>query len=214
MPAPAKKPVKQADSQRIVSAGAKAIKAAAPNRAGRRAAEPEAPKYTLGIQAATPIEQLYDLRVPSGALCQVRRPGVQGLIKSGILDSFDSLTALVKTEHFDRNDPAAKEKADSAAATAFAEDPSQVLAGFAMIDRLVAAVVAQPALWADSKGPKETDAAYAARAAEAERDGAIPCSNVDLEDRIFIMNWAVGGSADLAEFREGLGSTLADLPKL
>jgi len=168
------------------------------------------PNYTLG-QAS----DLHDLTLPSGDTCQARRPGVQGLISAGLLDSFDELTALVKTEHLDKHDikAAAKvtpEDAKSAVDTLMA-DPSKLATAFQMVDRLVAGVVTQPKVWVDYQLKDEIDEDYAKRVKRAAEDEAIPVRAVDLDDKMFILQWAIGGSSDLAVFREGREQLMADV---
>lgn len=170
---------------------------------------PTKPKYTLGKGS-----EGIDLTLPSGATCQARRPGVQGLIAAGMLDNFDQLTSLVKTEHIDKNTPrgiAAQEKvtaADVAHATkVMTEDSDKLMTALQLMDRLTAYVVIQPAVWVDYKmkdgDEVESDEDFAKRAAKAKADEAIPVRVVDDNDKMFLLNWAVGGSADLAAFRQG-----------
>lgn len=171
-------------------------------------AVPGVGKYNLGHQAAQ--DDLHDVRVPSGALCQARRPGIKGLMKAGLLDSFDTLTALVQNEHIEPNSlqPGTKAKADKL------PDPKAVEEGFALVDRLVVAVVVQPALYDPHLQKGETEEKREKRIAEAILEGKLSVEQVDLVDKMFLMNWAVGGSADLESFREGFGETLADISKL
>lgn len=163
-------------------------------------------KYTLGAK-----EPRFDITLPSGETCQVRRPGVQGLIKAGVLDSFDTLTSLVQQE-INRNTPqlaARQAKADIAAEVL--RDPSKIQAGLEMIDRLAAYIITAPVVWCDFQLPKESDEDFETRKAKAIQDEAVPTSAIDDNDKIFVMNFAVGGSADLTAFRAGLAETVGDL---
>lgn len=168
-------------------------------------------KYTLGRKSS-----LHDVELPSGATCQARRPGVQGLIAAGVLDNFDSLTSLIQTEHIDKKSsrpPAAGAKVENAieVGKALLADKAKMDAGFQLIDRLVAYVVTQPLVWIDYQLTGESDEDFAKREHEAERDEALAISEVDLEDRLYLMNWAVGGTSDLAAFRERLAGGMAGL---
>jgi hypothetical protein len=91
------------------------------------------------------------------------------------------------------------------------KDPAKLQIGFEMIDRLVAYVVTQPPVWVDYKTQKETEEDFIARQEKAERDEAVAVSDVDDADKAYIMNFAVGGSADLTTFRQGLTKTMADM---
>lgn len=169
--------------------------------------------YTLGRKGRN---QLHDLTLPSGATCQARRPGVQGFIAAGVLDSFDQLTSIVQVEHVDKNSTRPPSQrvtpADVAEGTkALLADSEKMNAGFQLIDRLAAYVVTEPAVWIDYQLKNESDEDWAKRQAKAEADEAIAISDVDLEDRIFLVNWAVGGSNDLAAFRQGLADNMGSV---
>lgn len=188
-------------------------KKAAPRKAPATAVQGQ---YTLGSGGSQ--ESLFDLTLPSGKTCQARRPGPQGLIAAGLLDSFDELTALVKTEHLDTKTAggiAALEHvtaADTAAATkAFMADPSKLAAAFTMIDRLTAYIVTQPPVWVDYRLKDESDDDWNVRQEAAAKIGAIAVRVIDLDDKMFLLNWAMGGSADLTSFRQGSETALANL---
>jgi hypothetical protein len=89
----------------------------------------------------------------------------------------------------------------------FAKQKEQVIAGLALVDRLVCWVVIQPALF----DPHVLDEDGIRAALE---DGKRSVEQVDLLDRIFIMQWAVGGSADLEAFRKEWGESMAGLELL
>lgn len=162
------------------------------------------PKYTLGSRGR---EALFDLELPSGETCQVRRPGVQGLIAAGVLDSFDQLTSFVHTKHIEPHQrPAKGASVSKEAVDELARDPNKMAAGFQLIDRLVVHVVNQPRCWIDYQMIGESAEDFAKRQAAA--GDAVPIRDVDLGDKLFIVQWAVGGSADLKAFREQLGGAL------
>lgn len=177
---------------------------------------PAKKSYSLGKSS-----EFHDLTLPSGATCQARRPGVQGLISAGLLDNFDELTALVKTEHIDANSPrgiASTPKVtaeDTEAATALLmKDKDKLATAFQMVDRLAAYVVTQPLVWVDYQLTGEADVAYAERVEQAAKDEAIPVRAVDLEDKMYLLQWAIGGTSDLSSFREGLKSPLAGMASI
>lgn len=167
---------------------------------------PPKKKYTLGQKANA--SALVDLTLPSGATCQARRPGVQGFIAAGVLDNFDQLTALVQTEHIDKHTAqgqaraarVTREQAQKAAAGMMA-DPEKLATSFQMIDRLVAYAITEPAVWIDYQLTGEDDEVWAKRQEEHAED-AVAVRDIDLADKMFILTWSVGGSSDLASFRE------------
>lgn len=176
-------------------------------RPAKKAASP-ANKYNMGMKSNVSESDLHDLTVPSGALCQARRPGVQGLISIGLLDSLDSLSALVKTEHFDRVEGRAKPEQSPA------DIKAGMVAGMELIDKIALYCVLQPELKPepDRNDPKSWDEGAET---EGERKGKVPgliyVDDVDLFDKMFIMQWAAGGSEDLETFRSGWSETLGTL---
>lgn len=138
-------------------------------------------KYGLG-RATNAIE----LDLPSGNTCLVIRPGVQGLIKHGLLDSLDTLTSLVQINHIDSKDP----KAMAKAVNDFAQDPKKILEASRIIDQVLCYVVHEPKVLM----PPESD---------SERDpGSLYADEVDEEDKLFIFQYVVGGTRDIESFRE------------
>lgn len=172
-------------------------------------------KYTLG---QTGQSGLHDVTLPSGATCQARRPGVQGLIAAGLLDNFDQLTALVQTEHIDPKNPrkaAAAKKVTASdipeAAMAVMRDPELMLTGFHLMDKLAAYIVVQPPVWIDYQGKEESDEDWERRQREALQLEAVAVRTIDPDDKMFLMSFATGGSQDLAGFRQGTSELLGNL---
>ena len=137
-----------------------------------------------------------DLVVPSGQRCLVRRPGVEALLKAGILHKTDMLSKIVQTEHVNRVKPKPSKKSD---AVADFDDPlMELLKDDALvddlihtIDRIVCHVVVKPAVVMTPNDPT------------SRVDGVVYTDMIDLDDRIFIMNHAVGGQRDLKQFHSG-----------
>lgn len=161
------------------------------------------PRKKLGARP-----DLYPIECPSGAECLVRRPGVQGLIKMGLLDSFDALTGLVKIEHFDRVDGRVPAEVVDAIKE-FAANAERVDAALDMIDKLVIGVVVRPKL---QPVPYEMEEDGTTRKLDAngkpipvaddDRDqDAAYIDWIDIDDKTFIMQYAIGGSSDLNAFR-------------
>lgn len=161
-------------------------------QAPAKKAVPAASKPTYGLGLTT---KRFELKLPSGNTCLAIRPGAQGLIKAGLLDSMDQLTAFVQTEHIDSKDP----KKLAEAVKALSVNKEQLEQGLAMVDKAVAFVVQEPKVWippADDE-PRDPDKIYA--------------DDVDLEDKMFIFNWCLGGTADLKSFRTESAELLGSL---
>ena len=188
------------------------------------------PKQTrYGSSWKTPLS---DLDLPSGEVCQVKRPGVQGLIKSGVLHSLDSLTAIVQTETIAKAEgkPLPKEQS----AEAIANDPEKFAKMMETVDKIVCHVVTQPKVVSnlvpeldeDGKPKLDKDSEPILRELDDEEKAAaihewetahpelpmVYVDWIDSVDKMFIMNFAVGGSADLQQFREATKTSLGGVP--
>lgn len=142
--------------------------------------QPPKKQYKLGANKA------HELDVPSGNTCLVRRPGVQGLIKEGLLDSLDSLTSLVQIEHIDSKDP----KKMAEAVQGLAGRKEDLAKGMEMVDRALCAVIVQPKVLPVPKSEEDRDPEL------------LYIDEVDEEDKMFIFQYVLGGSKDLERFRE------------
>lgn len=150
-----------------------------------------------------------DITVPSGQRALVRRPGVHGLVAAGVLDHVDSLTAIVGEKHIKRvkGKPAATE----IDVKSLAKDGKRLAESLDIIDKIVCHIVLKPSIeptpvcqvcnknlewhaWADAK---EVDH----QPVIEFDDGVIYASMIDLEDKMFLLNFAVGGTRSLESFR-------------
>lgn len=143
-------------------------------------------------------EEYIDLEVPSGQLCQVRRPGVEGLLKAGILHDMDILTPLI-VEHREVAEGKRKKEAADESLAELAKDPAKVDSMMHLLDRVVCYAVVQPPLEMTPNDPTRRES------------GVVYADMVDLGDKMFILNYAVGGSKDLQRFREESEATLGDV---
>ncbi|WNT45022.1 tail assembly chaperone [Microbacterium phage PhunaPhoke] len=187
----------------------------------------KAPQANFGSSWKKPLT---DLDLPSGERCQVKRPGVQGLIKAGVLHSLDSLTAIVQSETIP--------KAEGKPVTdveAIAADPDKFNKMMETVDKIVCHVVTQPKVlpalqpvWEEAPvysedGQRLLQAGVQKKDAngdlewelipDEDRDPeSVYVDYIDAVDKMFIMNFAVGGSADLAEFRAQTEALVGGVP--
>ena len=180
------------------AAATKALSSAESRRAAGVAAAQSVPltsgaadPYAPTAWGATPLYE--DVRCPSGQMALCRRPGVQGLILAGALEEMDSLSAVVDKKHIKRVKGEETVDVDS-----LMGDTDQIKEVLAVADRVVQYIVVKPPL---TLPPAD----------EADRvDGVLYVDMVDMEDRLFLMNFAVGGTRDAESFRieraEALGS--------
>jgi len=169
----------------------------------------KAKKHTLGSKFKGQAEG-HDLECPSGETCRVRRPGVQGLIAMGLLDDMDQLTALVQIEHFNRVDGKISDpQAAKDALAAFAENSDKVKAGLDMVAKLVVGCVIEPILTLVPKDAAGADIPMELRnVLPAWTEDTVYVDQVDMEDQVFIMQYVMGGVADLTPFRAELAENM------
>lgn len=178
---------------------------------------------------------LMDLELPSGQLCEVRRVGVTGLVTAGLLDSIDSLTGIVQTEHVDRIQKGERVKLTKDDVKTFTGDPKRLNEAMNLMDRVIEYVVTQPKVLRpvvrDERGKPILTAKVDRESGEPvmEKDGVTPVQEetslaeedwvpgqvytpmVDLIDKTFIFQFVVGGVSDLNQFREEFGASLGGL---
>lgn len=126
--------------------------------------------------------RFYDFTTPSGQTCQLRKLDPGELIKTGLLDKITRLPALADEEI---------RKAEGAPPVKRVAMPStqDMQALVEVVDQLLPMVVVQPKVWPDEDG-------------QPRIEGRVYVSDVELGDRIAIMNRATTGVAALDNFRE------------
>lgn len=174
-----------------------------------------------------------DVPLPSGEVVLARRPGVQGLIKAGVINDLDALTGLVDLNHNQRVNPSKKAKGRGAKPQAPGsiqmsnEEIKSLLSDTGKLDqilrvagRVAAYIVVRPSLrlhWRESEDPRDGKVIFLdLTEEERERDNSdfpedpvLYTDEVDMEDLMFLMNFAVGGTRDLAQFRTELDESVA-----
>lgn len=156
--------------------------------------------------------RLIPITLPSGSEIMVIRPGVQGLVKAGILDSFDQLTAIVSGEVIPRAEGAPAPKID---AKTLVQDPEKLKQATEMMDKIVMFIVQEPKvispikLGDDGKPVLDADGKPVELTDEERDPDAAYIDYVEDEDKAYIMNFALGGSSDLQRFREESEAALA-----
>jgi len=128
-----------------------------------------------------------DLQVPSGQMCLARRPGVQGLIEAGVLRDIDTLSSIVDQKHIKRVEGRADPEVD---VQSLIKDEASLLSILDVVDKVLCYVVVEPEILAV---PAEMD---------DREDGVIYTDMVDIEDKMYIFNFAVGGTRSLETFRQ------------
>lgn len=126
-----------------------------------------------------------DLELPSGQLILARQPGLQQLIVEGVLHRMDNLTALVDSKHVRKG----RTGPDAINVQSLIQDDKALVDLLHTVDRVLCAVVVKPNV---QMAPNDITRRV---------NGVIYADTVGIEDKMFIFNWALGGSRDLERFR-------------
>ena len=146
--------------------------------------------------------KLVDVELPSGNVVQVRRVDLPSLLADGAFP--DTLMAIVQDKVSDAK--AQPEASESELVEDMLGDTDKIAELFTAFDNIVVRTVVQPAvrnlIYAETCKPIPDD----------ERDDEfVYTDEIDLNDKIFIFQFSVGGDADLESFREKSGTAVADL---
>lgn len=153
-------------------------------------------KYAPNAWLAGGVGGLEDLTVPSGQVCLVRRPGMQGLIKAGVLRNVDSLSQIVNEKHLLRVDGKATDEINMSSLLNDEEGMDEVLH---VMDKVICHVVVKPEV---HMTPNDVT---------RRQPGVVYADMVDLVDKMAIFNYAVGGTRDMESFRSGLDDAVGGL---
>jgi hypothetical protein len=211
-------------------------KTATKKTAAKKAASPRSgnPAKRAASSGPSTVEQwksttgVEDITVPSGNVAKVRRVGPEAFMGSGIVP--DALSPMI--------DEAIKQKKGlppAKVAEKLKDDPESLPQMLEMMNRIVCYAVlrppvemtpgcerafekrenGEPVMEVCDKQPADIIHGTGAgkhKFREAERDpDLLYVDEVDIEDRIFIMNYAVGGTRDLARFRREHRQSVAGL---
>lgn len=158
---------------------------------------PEDPtsKYAPDAWISGGIGGMEDLQVPSGQMCLVRRPGMEGLMKAGVLHNVDSLSQIVNEKHLKRVDG----KADEINMSSLMKDEQGLQQVMDVMDKVICHCVVKPEV---HRTPNDVT---------LRRPGVVYADMIDLVDKMHIFNYVVGGTRDLESFRGGLESAVGGL---
>ena len=149
--------------------------------------------YSLGLTPLGGDET--DLKLPSGALCRVKVIGPESLLSSGLLDSVDSLSAIVSGDMI----PTAERGRPAVDAAALAKDMTAIKQVIDTYDDLMFKVVVKPVLYdkPDTESERIAGRAY--------------IDKISFEDKAFIMQFVMGGTSDLETFRQESEESVASV---
>lgn len=167
-----------------------------------------------------------ELELPSGNVALVKRPGPQALLSEGVMP--DTLMPIVQ-QAISRGKGLKPQDIDL-------KDPKVIGDMLGAMDKLMIKVVVEPKVAYDKCLKKLDDMGGVTPGPAHEewvtipdelRDGATECPNcgqvhedgeeviyvdeVDLDDKMFVFNYAVGGTRDLERFRSELAAGVGDV---
>lgn len=136
--------------------------------------------------------------VPSGNKCRARQNGLQAFLKAGIIPN--SLVPVV-TKAMQSGMPPDLSQLE--------KDPQKVNDAVILMDRVVVEIMVEPRVL---PVPPQEDTTSEFYNPDFERDEeSLYVDQVDLMDKVFLFQWACGGTSDLETFRreadESMGRT-------
>lgn len=147
------------------------------------------------------------LTTPSGQTCHATRMGLPGLVKAGVLGEADSLTAFVDKKHIRRVRGGKQEDHDEVNMESIMSDPDQLGRILMLVDRTLPLVVVSPRVLKHFTDEKDNTTK---RIPDNEREsGVVYTDQIGLEDKMFLFNWTVGGSADAERFSDETSAVVA-----
>lgn len=144
----------------------------------------------------------YELPLPSGNVCLVTRPGPevflkQGGVPNGLLGIVLPLLEEAQEKGKQGDGAPLPDEAMVELQKAITADPAKLADMFEMVDNITVQCVLEPLV--SPAPPKGT----------ARDPELLYVDEVDFEDKIFIFQFAVGGTADLEQFRSGTQALVA-----
>lgn len=132
------------------------------------------------------------IKLPSGQTCRARRPGMDLFVKQGMIPN--SLMPMVTKALSEHKPPSQRDVGRSLDVT------TELLSEMGkMYDAIAAYVITEPTVLPT---PEQ----------ESDRDPEqLYADELEFEDKMFLFNWAVGGSSDVERFRKEQASALESL---
>lgn len=133
--------------------------------------------------------QAVELELPSGNTALIRNPGMQAFLQAGIVPN--ELLGVIMSA-IDTNEMPDLQQ--------MAEDPDNLQRVLTLVDNVTVYCVVEPPVEATPAKGVERD------------EEVLYADEVDINDKMFIFQFAVGGSTDLEEFRKATDSVMESLP--
>lgn len=171
-----------------------------------------------------------ELRLPSDNVCLVKRPGLEKILATGVIpdelagiamDTIKKAGPAVPQDHKKKGQQDAAAEIDPAIFADAFKSTDDIFRLMDSFDRITEMCVLEPKVkWhkeprLDSDGhhlkDEEGHKLFDEIDLDAREDDVLYTDDVDLEDKMFIFNFVVGGSADVEQFREEFGDGMDSL---
>lgn len=151
-----------------------------------------------------------ELLLPSDNTVLIKRVDMPTLLASGAFP--DSLMSIVSEKIESATGKAnSPTEIDPSVVKNVLADPAKLGELFTAIDRIVPLVVAEPAVANHRRLVEGSETEYEDVPDEERDEDVVYTDQIDLEDKMFIFQFTVGGTREVEDFRTELGSTVADI---
>lgn len=149
------------------------------------------------------------LTLPSGQTADCVRLGMQGMVEAGILNDADTLTGMVDQQHV-RKVRGAKGRPDGEAidAASLMKDPESMKRIILLVDRAVPHIVMKPVVRLHLEDLPDGGTKLIP---VEKRKTDVYTDQIGFEDKMFLFNWAVGGSPDVDRFLVESGNAVGSV---
>lgn len=144
-----------------------------------------------------------ELTLPSGQTCLATRLGIEGLLSAGILTEADSLTATV-TAHTRKVKGGKGPDHTKLDEQSLLRDPTALKSIIGLADKALPIIVQSPSVMLHYV--TDPDGSTRMLTAEERKPGQVYTDMVELGDKMFLFDWAVGGLVAMTNFRQDSGS--------
>lgn len=170
----------------------------------------EEPQVNQVWGQAQPVNLATTLTLPSGQVCKAKRLGMEGILSAGLLGDADSLTAYIGRKHVRQVKGGKGADTEVVNVRTIAGDPEALKRVVFLVDRATPHIVTEPEVllhleFLDDGGTRMIPP-------EERQEGMIYTDQIGLEDKMFLFQFAVGGSGDLERFRSESQAIMEDVP--
>lgn len=138
-----------------------------------------------------------DVELPSGNVAKIRQIPMPTLLADGLFP--DSLAGFVRDAiNVDKPKEEVQKEANEQLGK-MVQEPEKMAEMFSLFDKITVLAVVEPVVTAAPENEADRD------------DDLLYADEVDLEDKMFIFNFCVGGSKDLERFRTESASAMGSL---